>query len=80
MTLSKKERQANPEASTKKKILKGVSGYALPGEVTYIIGSSGSGKTSLLNMISDRTSAGHGRSLSGTVLVNDKDKLDYKMF
>jgi len=37
-------------------ILKGVSGSAMPGQATYIMGSSGAGKTSLLNLISDRTS------------------------
>jgi ABC-type multidrug transport system ATPase subunit len=34
--------------------VKGVSGYALPGQTLYIMGSSGAGKTSLLNIISDR--------------------------
>ena len=38
----------------KKDIVKGVTGYALPGEALYVIGSSGSGKTSLLNIICDR--------------------------
>ena len=34
-----------------KKILNNLSGYAKPGELTAIMGASGSGKTSLLNVI-----------------------------
>lgn len=35
-------------------ILKGISGFAMPGTTTFIMGASGSGKTSLLNLLSDR--------------------------
>jgi len=35
-------------------ILKGVSGYALPGQTHYIMGASGAGKTTLLNALSGR--------------------------
>lgn len=35
-------------------ILKGVSGYMLPGQTHYIMGASGSGKTTLLNALSGR--------------------------
>eukprot|EP01043_Picozoa_sp_COSAG02_P016925 COSAG02_NODE_756_length_17532_cov_5.673550_2_plen_609_part_00 len=38
-----------------KTILHNVSGYALPGEILYIMGPSGAGKTSLLDSISGRT-------------------------
>ena len=34
-----------------KKLLHGVNGYAYSGEMTAIIGTSGSGKTSLLNVL-----------------------------
>ena len=37
---------------THKKILKNVSGFARPGEVTAIIGPSGAGKSTLLNYLS----------------------------
>ena len=30
------------------------SGYALPGQTLYIMGSSGAGKTSLMNALSNR--------------------------
>ena len=35
-------------------VIKDVSGFALPGQATFIMGSSGAGKTSLLNIIADR--------------------------
>lgn len=57
-------------------ILKGCSGSALPGQATYIMGSSGAGKTSLLNLISDRVSSGRGNKIDGKVMMNDCKKLD----
>ena len=57
-------------------ILKGCSGSAMPGQATYIMGSSGAGKTSLLNLISDRVSQGRGNKIEGTVTLNDSKKLD----
>jgi len=56
----------------KHKIIKGVSGHAYPGQTLYIMGSSGAGKTSLLNIISDRISASRGNRISGKVLINDE--------
>ena len=65
---------------TKQEILKGVSGSAMPGQVTYILGSSGAGKTSLLNLISDRLSKKNGQNFSGEVLMNDKTPLTQQVF
>jgi len=39
-------------------LLRGVSGYALPGEVTMLMGASGAGKTTLLDAISGRKNTG----------------------
>lgn len=39
----------------KKTILNNVSGYVLPGEILYIMGPSGGGKTSLLDFLCNRT-------------------------
>jgi ABC-type multidrug transport system ATPase subunit len=36
------------------KVLKNLTGYALPGQTLYIMGASGAGKTSLMNALSDR--------------------------
>lgn len=57
-------------------ILKGCSGSAMPGQATYIMGSSGAGKTSLLNLISDRVSLGRGNKVEGKVTINDSKQLD----
>ncbi len=53
-------------------MLKNVSGYALPGQTLFIMGASGAGKTSLLNIILDRTSLRDGNKISGKVLINNK--------
>jgi ABC-type multidrug transport system ATPase subunit len=44
------------------------------------MGSSGAGKTSLLNMLSDRISTKNGQTISGSVKINDKLKLDQYVF
>ncbi|CDW80485.1 abc transporter family protein [Stylonychia lemnae] len=61
-------------------IIKGVSGYALPGQTLYIMGSSGAGKTSLLNILSDRATSTRGNKLSGKVMINDTTPLTQDIF
>jgi len=39
------------------------------------MGSSGAGKTSLLNILSDRASSARGNKLTGNVMINDKTPL-----
>jgi ABC-type lipoprotein export system ATPase subunit len=50
-----------------KKILNNVTGYAKPGEMVAIMGASGSGKTSLLNILGQRLDLSIGSSVSGTI-------------
>jgi len=52
----------------------------MPGQVTYIIGASGAGKTSLLNILSDRISIKNGATLEGTILLNDTMKFNQGVF
>ena len=52
-------------------IVKDCSGYAAPGIASYIMGSSGAGKTSLLNILSDRVALINKAKLSGTIIFND---------
>lgn len=55
----------------RQQIVKGASGYAAPGQTTYIMGSSGAGKTSLLNILADRVSLRNKARISGQIVFND---------
>ncbi|ETI56189.1 hypothetical protein F443_01230 [Phytophthora nicotianae P1569] len=48
-------------------LLKGVSGFALPGTITALMGSSGAGKTTLMDVIAGRKTSGQIR---GDILLN----------
>lgn len=50
-----------------KKILKGVSGEFLPGRLTAVMGASGAGKTSMLQVLA---AEGHNGTVGGHVYVN----------
>jgi ABC-type multidrug transport system ATPase subunit/ABC-type multidrug transport system permease subunit len=56
-----------------KEVLHGVSGYANPGELLVIMGPSGAGKTTLMNLLANRVAIGAGATLTGTILANDDD-------
>lgn len=56
------------ESNGEKCILHGISGTVNPGEVLALMGPSGGGKTTLLNLLSGRV-----RNISsGTITYNDK--------
>ncbi|GMF23961.1 unnamed protein product [Phytophthora lilii] len=48
-------------------LLKGITGYALPGTLTALMGSTGAGKTTLMDVIAGRKTAG---VIKGEVLLN----------
>lgn len=43
----------------------------MPGQTLYIMGASGAGKTSLLNILSDRISLKNGDVLKNEIYLND---------
>lgn len=51
-------------------ILKGVSGFAKSGEILAIMGSSGSGKTSLLSILANRIAVQPHLEVTGSVFLN----------
>ena len=57
-----------------------MTGYALPGEALFIMGASGAGKTSLLNMLCDRISTKAGQTVAGKITVNDTVLLNQDVF
>ncbi|KAJ8559144.1 hypothetical protein ON010_g8301 [Phytophthora cinnamomi] len=48
-------------------LLKGITGYALPGTMTALMGSTGAGKTTLMDVIAGRKTAG---TIRGDILLN----------
>ncbi|KAG4048248.1 ABC transporter G family member 36 [Phytophthora cactorum] len=54
-------------------LLKGISGYALPGTITALMGSSGAGKTTLMDVIAGRKTGG---KIAGHILLNGHPATD----
>jgi ABC-type glutathione transport system ATPase component len=54
-----------------KHLLKGISGYSKPGSLTALMGSSGAGKTTLMDVIAGRKTVG---KITGDILVNGRPK------
>lgn len=79
---SKKERKENgiSDKYYNKEILKPQSGYVNSGETLFIMGSSGAGKTSLLNVLCDRITTGRKAKLEGQIMVNDSYPVNQKDF
>jgi ABC-type multidrug transport system ATPase subunit len=57
---------------SKKTILNNISGYAKPGELLAIMGASGCGKTSLLNILAQRIGVSPGATFLGDVRANNR--------
>ena len=56
----------------KRTILNDINGYAKAGECLAIMGSSGAGKTSLLNILASKVRTGGNRKVTGDILYNGK--------
>ncbi|CAI5716007.1 unnamed protein product [Peronospora destructor] len=54
-------------------LLKGVSGFAMPGSVTALMGASGAGKTTLMDVIAGRKTDG---TIKGKILLNGYEAND----
>lgn len=62
-------------------VVKNVTGYAPPGQTTFIMGASGAGKTSLLNILADRISTAIGNvTLSGNITFNEEIPVNKENF
>ena len=69
-----------PHGGNDKQILKGITGFAIPGETCYIMGASGAGKTTLLNILAQRSKSLRNGNIEGEILVNDRLALDENVF
>lgn len=78
--VNSKDAKDSSKSSYKQQIIKNVSGYAMPGQALFIMGASGAGKTSLLNILSDRINLRDGAKLTGKRTINDTMKCDDSNF
>jgi len=68
------------QAMKQLEVLKNMTGFCLPGELTFIMGASGAGKTSLLNLMSDRVAIKPGMTVGGRITLNDTYDLSSNLF
>lgn len=66
-------------APTEKTIISGTTGNVHSGQMLAVMGASGAGKTSLLNLLAGRITTSKGARASGTVDVNGSPR-DYAQF
>ncbi|ETO66551.1 hypothetical protein F444_16341 [Phytophthora nicotianae P1976] len=64
----------NPKnPSEQLELLKGINGFAVPGTITALMGSSGAGKTTLMDVIAGRKTSG---KITGKILLNGYEATD----
>ncbi|KAI9989893.1 hypothetical protein PInf_020184 [Phytophthora infestans] len=61
----------NPKESLE--LLKGINGFAVPGSIVALMGSSGAGKTTLMDVIEERKTGG---KITGRILLNGYEAND----
>ena len=66
-----KNKETGKKETITKQLLKNVSGYVKSGECLAIMGGSGAGKSTMLNVLSNRVSVTKGMKLDGEVKVNN---------
>jgi len=64
----------NPYGLVEYHVLKNVNGYVRPGDLVALMGPSGAGKTSLLDVLADKTNDGR---ITGEILINGKKRNRY---
>lgn len=65
------KRDYNSTKSSKVQLLRDITGHAKPGVLTALMGASGAGKTTLMDVLAGRKTQG---KISGDILVNGKVK------
>lgn len=66
-------------ALRRRTILSYINGHVMSGQMLAVMGSSGAGKTSLLNLLAGRITTNKGAKASGSVYANDEPR-DYNKF
>jgi ABC-type multidrug transport system ATPase subunit len=71
---------ATGKTTKRQMVVNHVTGVALPGQTTFIMGASGAGKTSMLNILSDRVKMINQATLSGDIVFNDEIPVNLQTF
>lgn len=76
---AKSDNPEKPVDTKTKTILRNMSGYVKAGSMLAVMGSSGAGKTSLLNLLAGRITTSKGAKATGEVFVNG-ERRDFAKF